>query len=48
MLWTPPAWEAAVFPTVVVTGYAIPVALLVRAMVVADRAAIEAATVDGE
>ncbi|HET8957262.1 MAG TPA: SdpI family protein [Microcella sp.] len=48
MLWTPPAWEAAVFPTVVVMGYAIPVALLVRAMVVADRAATEAATVDGE
>ena len=47
MLWTPPAWEAAVFPTVVVMGYAVPVALLVRTMFIADRAAAEAATVEG-
>lgn len=48
MLWTPTEWEAAVYPNVVIIGYVTPVVLLVRAMFVADRAATEAARIDGE
>lgn len=47
MLWTPAEWEAAVFSSVIAVGYGTPVLLLVRAAFVADRAATEAATVDG-